>query len=139
MPALEMSRYCIPWTPFRRRLEECTVMLVSTAGIHHSADPPFDPEGDLSFRRVPGNAAAAELRYSDKHYDHACVDKDLNAVFPIDRLTELAREGRIAGLAEAHFSTGFIARLREFRDQTVPALVDEVAKLRPHAVLLTGG
>src|SRR5205823_6277605 len=115
---LEMSRYCIPWTPFRGRLDEAIVMLVSTAGVYHPKDPPFDLEGDLSFREIPGSSTAAELQLADAHYDHACVDRDLNCVFPVDRLAELARERRIGGVAESHFTTGYTASLREFRDQT---------------------
>ena len=137
--ALELSRYCIPWTPFGRKVRDATVMLVSTAGIYHPPDPPFEVEGDLSFRRIPGNATAAELRYADAHYPHDCIDADLNCVFPIDRLAELAREQRIAGVTELHFSTGFTMALREFRDSTLPALVKEVVQQRPGAVLLTGG
>lgn len=139
MPALELSRYCIPWTPFRRGLNDATVMLVSTAGVYHPPDPPFEVEGDLSYRRIPGNASAAELRYADAHYEHDCADADLNCIFPIDRLAVLAREGRIGAVADAHFSTGFTSALRDFRDQTVPALVTELTKVRPDAVVLTGG
>jgi D-proline reductase (dithiol) PrdB len=137
--ALDLSRYCIPWTPLRRNLQEATVMLVSTAGIYHPPDPPFDVEGDLSFRRIPGSATAAELRYADAHYPHDCIDADLNCVFPIDRLADLARGKRIGGVTEFHFSTGFTMALRDLRDQTVPALVAEVVQQRPDAVVLTGG
>jgi D-proline reductase (dithiol) PrdB len=136
---LELSRYCIPWTPFRRKLQQATVMLVSTAGIYHPPDPPFEVEGDLSYRRIPSSAAAAELRYADAHYPHDCIDVDLNCVFPADRLRDLVREERIGGVTEFHFSTGFTMALRDLRDQTVPALVAEVTQQRPDAVVLTGG
>jgi hypothetical protein len=136
---LEMSRYCIPFTPFRKKLEESTICLVSTAAVRHKDDKPFNVEGDSSFRVIEGAPAAADLRFDDAHYDHACVDKDLNCVFPIDRLTELARDRRIGGVAEKHFSLGFSQALRELRETTIPALVREVDRLRPDAVLLTGG
>lgn len=136
---LELSRYCIPWTPFRRKLQEATVMLVSTAGIYHPPDPPFEVEGDLSYRRIPSGATAVDLRYADAHYPHDCIDADLNCVFPIDRLNELVREQCIGGVTEFHFSTGFTMALREFRDNTLPALVADVVKERPDAVVLTGG
>ena len=137
--ALELSRYCIPWTPLRRKLQDATVMLVSTAGIYHPPDPPFEVEGDLSYRRIPSSVTAAELRYADEHYPHDCIDADLNCVFPIDRLASLVREERIAGVTEFHFSTGFTMALRDLRDQTVPALVAEVVQQRPDVVVLTGG
>jgi len=136
---LELSRYCVPFTPFRGKLEEATVCLVSTAGVRQADDAPFDTEGDTTWRVISGESEAKDLRYDDSHYDHACVDRDLNCVFPLDRLRELARERRIAGLTERHFSLGFSQALRELREKTIPALVREVDRERPSVVLLTGG
>lgn len=136
---LEMSRYCVPYTPFRKKLEESTVCLVTTAAVRHKDDKPFIVEGDTTFRAIAGNPPAADLRYDDAHYDHACVDQDLNCVFPIDRLRELVKEGKLGGLAERHFSMGFSQALRDLREQTIPALAREVDVVRPDAILLTGG
>ena len=137
--AIEISRYCIPWTPFRKQLEEVTVMLVSTAAVHDKDDPPFVVDGDLSWRAIEATTPVVDLRVADAHYDHACVDVDINSVFPLDRLHELVAERRIAAVAEKHFTTGFTANLRSFRDETVPAVMNEVVKQRPDAVILTGG
>ena len=137
--ALELSRYCVPFTPFKRKLEESLVCLVSTAGVRARSDAPFNREGDNSFRRIDGSLSASDLAVDDSHYDHGCIDKDLNCVFPIDRLRSLAREGRIAGLTEEHFTMGFSQALRELRETTVPQLARAVSAARPDAVLLTGG
>jgi D-proline reductase (dithiol) PrdB len=136
---LEMSRYCIPFTPFRKRLEESTVCLVTTAAVRQKDDKPFQVEGDSTFRVIHSDCTTAELTFDDAHYDHACVEADLNCVFPIDRLTELAREARIAGLADRHFSLGYSQALRDLRETTIPAMVHEVDRTRPDLVLLTGG
>ncbi len=136
---LELSRYCVPFTPFRGRLEDLSICLVSTAAVRTKVDPPFDTEGDTSWRLIPGVAEAKDLRYDDTHYDHACVDRDMNCVFPIDRLRELAAEHRIGGLTQRHFSLGYSQALRELREKTIPSLVREVDRERPGAVLLTGG
>jgi hypothetical protein len=136
---LELSRYCIPFTPFRKKLEESSICLVTTAAVRRKDDQPFNVDGDTSFRVIQSETTAADLAYDDAHYDHACVDKDLNCVFPIDRLTDLARDRRIGGLAEKHFSMGFSQALRELRETTIPSLVRELDKVRPDAVLLTGG
>jgi D-proline reductase (dithiol) PrdB len=136
---LELSRYCVPYTPFRGKLEEASVCLVTTASVRHKDDKPFDLEGDNSYRVIDSDATAADLRYDDVHYDHACVDKDLNCVFPIDRLRELGVERRIGGIAESHFSMGYTQALREIRTTTIPKLAREVDRIRPDAVLLTGG
>src|SRR5512133_3274636 len=136
---LELSRYCVPFTPFRGRLEDASVCLVSTAAVRGKDDRPFDTEGDATWRVIPGEADAKDLRYDDAHYDHACVDRDLNCVFPIARLRERAAEHRIGALAARHFSLGYSQALRELREKTIPALGREVDRERPGAVLLTGG
>ena len=136
---LELSRYCVPFTPFQGRLEDATVCIVSTAGVRTKGDPPFNTEGDTSWRVIPAEAEGKDLRYDDSHYDHACVDRDMNCVFPLDRVRELAAEGRVGGLTARHFSLGYSQALRELRERTIPALVHEIDRERPAAVLLTGG
>jgi D-proline reductase (dithiol) PrdB len=136
---LELSRYCVPFTPFAKPLEESLVCLVTTAAVRAKNDTPFNVDGDNTFRRIDSSLTGADLTYDDAHYDHACVDRDLNCVFPIDRLASLAREGRIAGTTPEHFSMGFSQALRELRETTVPQLARAVAATRPDAVLLTGG
>ena len=136
---LELSRYCVPFTPFQGRLEDATVCIVSTAGVRTKGDPPFNTEGDTSWRVIPAEAEGKDLRYDDSHYDHACVDRDMNCVFPLDRVRELAAEGRVGGLTARHFSLGYSQALREMREKTIPALVHEIDRERPAAVLLTGG
>jgi hypothetical protein len=136
---LEMSRYCVPFTPFVKPLEESLICLVTTAAVRAKSDPPFNVEGDTTWRRIDGSATTADLTYDDVHYDHACVDADLNCVFPVDRLSSLARESRIAGMTAEHFSMGFSQALRDLRETTVPQLARAVSAARPDAVLLTGG
>ena len=136
---LELSRYCVPFTPFGKKLEESLICLVSTAGVRAKSDTPFNVEGDASFRRIDSSLAAKDLAVDDSHYDHGCIDKDVNCVFPIDRLAALAREGRIAGTTAEHYSMGFSQALRDLRETTVPQIARAVSAVRPDAVLLTGG
>ena len=136
---LEISRYCVPFTPFGKKLEESLICLVTTAGVRAKSDAPFNVEGDNGFRKIDGSATAADLAVDDTHFDHGCIDKDVNCVFPIDRLAALAREGRIAGTTAEHFSMGFSQALRELRETTIPQIARAVSAARPDAVLLTGG
>ena len=136
---LELSRYCVPFTPFAKRLEDSLICLVSTAGVRAKTDAAFNVEGDNGFRKIDGRLAAADLAVDDAHYDHGCIDKDVNCVFPVDRLASLAREGRIAGTTPEHFSMGYSQALRELRETTIPQLARAVSAARPDAVLLTGG
>jgi D-proline reductase (dithiol) PrdB len=139
MAGLELSRYCIPFTPFERRLEDAFFCLFTTAGVRLKTDRPFNMDGDTTYRILEGAFTAKDLAYDDAHYDHGCVDQDLNCVFPVDRLRELANEGRIGGLAGRHFSMGFSQALRELRERTIPEVAHLVDRTRPDAVLLTGG
>jgi D-proline reductase (dithiol) PrdB len=75
----------------------------------------------------------------DTHYDHACVDRDRNCVFPIDRLRELVAAGKVGALTEGHFATAYTQQLRDFAALTAIRLAREVADQRPQAVVLTGG
>jgi D-proline reductase (dithiol) PrdB len=136
---LELSRYCVPYTPFKGKLEDAIVCLVSTAAVRHKDDRPFDTDGDLTWREIRSDTDGADLRHDDTHYDHGCVNRDINCVFPIDRIRELGVERRIGGLTERHFSLGYLQALREFREKTIPPLVREIDRERPSAVLLTGG
>jgi len=79
---LELSRYCVPFTPFVKPLEESLVCLSPPAAVRGKADTPFNVEGDNTFRRIDSSLAGADLAYDDAHYDHACIDRDINCVFP---------------------------------------------------------
>jgi len=136
---LELSRYAIPYTPFTKELSSARICLVTTASVYHPNDPPFDPAGDNSFRVIPSEAPASELRISDEHYPHDCVDADLNCVFPTDRLRELVSEGVIGAVTASHFAMGFTQQLAAIRRTTIPELARAVDKVRPDAVILTGG
>ncbi len=136
---IELSRYCVPFTPFRGRVEEASICLVSTAGVRLKTDTPFQVEGDATYRVISGEATGPELTFDDSHYDHSCADRDINCIFPLDRLRELAPEKRVGGVTERHVSMGFSQALRELRESTIPLLAREVDRVRPDAVLLTGG
>ncbi len=136
---LELSRYCVPFTPFKGKIEEASVCIVSTASVREKKDAPFNVEGDASYRVISGEANGSDLTYDDEHFDHACADADINCIFPIDRVRELAAEKRVGGLTERHFTMGFSMALRDLREKTIPQLAREVDRARPDIVLLTGG
>ena len=136
---LELSRYCVPFTQFKGKLEEAIVCLVSTAAVRTRTDEPFNTDGDTTIRTIGGGSTGADLTYDDTHFDHSCADQDINCIFPLDRLHELGSERRIGGVTESHFSLGFSQALKDLRERTVPELARLVDKQRPDAVLLTGG
>ena len=62
------------------------------------------PLGDFSFRRVPSDARQPDLIIHQLKYPHDDADVDINVIFPIERLQDLAAEGVIGGLTRNFFS-----------------------------------
>jgi D-proline reductase (dithiol) PrdB len=124
----------IPWSPARIPLPEARIALVTSAGVHLKGDRPFDmtnPEGDASFRIIPGDAALRDLTITHDYYDHRPADRDLNCVFPLERLRELAAARRIAGVAPRHIGTmGHIVGTegRRLVAETAPAIARLLAE-----------
>jgi len=102
----------IPWTPLGKPLSKCTVVLVSTGGVHLHRDGPFNLNSDSTFRIIPKNAQPADLAISHQAYDRTDALKDINLVFPIERLRELEAERVIGRLAEHHYGFGLMGSAR---------------------------
>lgn len=136
---MDMSRLCVPYTPFAGDLKSSRICLVSTAGVHLKTDKPFDLEGDTTFRVIPAEASPKDLMVTHAHYDHSDADADINCVFPIERLSQMAKRGKIGSLTKRHFSMGYSQALKEIREVTVPAVVAEVIKEKADMAVLTGG
>jgi D-proline reductase (dithiol) PrdB len=88
-------------------LSETRLTFVSSAGIQPKGTLPFDvvhPVGDFSFRRVPSVSSVSELEIHQIKYPTTGALRDLNVIFPIERLQELAAEGVIGELTPNFFS-----------------------------------
>jgi D-proline reductase (dithiol) PrdB len=97
----------IPWTPLKRPLAQATVAVVSTAGVHLCSGAPFNLTSDASFRVIPRTARATDLCITHEHYDRRDAARDLNLVFPLQRLLELEAEGIVGRVADTHYGFGF--------------------------------
>lgn len=100
----------VPWTPLRKSLSDSAVVLISTGGVHLRGDRPFNLNSDPSFRVIPKDAQAAALAISHQAYDRTDALRDINLVFPIERLRELEAEQVIGRLAEDHYGFGLMGR-----------------------------
>jgi D-proline reductase (dithiol) PrdB len=97
----------VPLARLRKPLSESRLTFVSSAGVQPVGTMPFDvvhPVGDYSFRRVPSSSKPSDLEIHQIKYPTHGAHKDLNVIFPIERLQELATEGVIGGLTENFFS-----------------------------------
>lgn len=99
----------VPWTSLSKPLSECRLALVSSAGFVLSNQAPFDDSirgGDPSFREIPNDANVATLvdTHRSESFDHSGIRQDQNLAFPIDRVNELAKRGRIGSINHRHLS-----------------------------------
>ncbi len=87
-------------------LSQRRVALVSVAGIHRRNDRPFTRDTGDYYRVIPGNIQANDLvmTHISINFDRSGFQQDLNVIFPVDRLRELAEEGIIGSVADFHYS-----------------------------------
>jgi D-proline reductase (dithiol) PrdB len=132
--SMEKSRP-IPWTPLSKPLSECTVTLLSSAGIALKIDKPFDQEGernnpwwgDPSYRILPKTATEDEVRLYHMHIDPSYAKQDLNCLFPLQHLQTMENNGRIGRMSPRHYSImGYILNPEQLLRETVPALVRDL-------------
>ncbi len=97
----------VPLAALSSPLADARLTFVSTAGVQPTGTLPFDvvhPVGDYTFRRVPSSSTPSDLEIHQLKYPTDGAHRDLNVIFPIERLQELAREGLIGGLTDNFFS-----------------------------------
>lgn len=135
----------IPWTPFNKELHSCKAALVTTAGVHHKDQIPFDmndKDGDPSYRVIDSRRPLDDLMITHDYYDHSDADKDINIVFPIVRLKEFEEERVIGKLSDFHY--GFMGHIdgrhiQTLINQTGPEVAERLKNSAVDVVLLTPG
>ena len=80
------------WTPVTKELKDMTIALATAAGVHHKEDKRFNLAGDFTWRKITDQMKSSELMVSHGGYDNGDVNKDINCMFPIDRIHELAKK-----------------------------------------------
>jgi D-proline reductase (dithiol) PrdB len=79
--------------------------IVSSAALVRRGDAPF-PFGSGECRFLPASTPANEIlvTHVSINFDRAGFQRDMNVVYPLDRLRELAADGVIAGVADTHYA-----------------------------------
>lgn len=140
-PPYQWSKFeSSPWTPLLKPLSESCIALLSSAGIFRDDQPPFDPwaVNDLSFRKIPIDTPRERLRLHHNYFDHRDALKDMNCVFPVDRLKEFEREGLIGRLAPIAITLGMgrLYKRSALQNDTVPRIVEVLREEEADALLL---
>ncbi len=86
-----------------RPLAESTVAIVTSAALHTPDDEAFT-FADTNYRFIPRERRDLVLGHWSPNFDRTGLLMDLNVVYPIDRLEELAADGTIGAVAPRHVS-----------------------------------
>jgi D-proline reductase (dithiol) PrdB len=86
-------------------LRERRVAIISSAALIRRGEAPF-AFGSVERRALPADLPAGEILTSHPSiaHDRSGFQRDINVVYPVDRLRELAAEGVIAGAAATHYT-----------------------------------
>ncbi len=128
-----------PITALTKPLSQCRVALLTSGGVSRKDAPPFNPlaRNDLRLDTIPAETVSTFFEIHDDYYNHRDADRDINCIFPLERLREFATEG-VIGSAGSHHYSGFMGRIytrtavvteaapslaRKLRDESVDAFV----------------
>lgn len=129
-----------PFSPARRALPMLNLALISSAGAYIDGTAPFDTtvaEGDLSFREIPSQIEAEDLRFAARGYDPSAVEADSNSLLPLGRLFEFEGNGIIGQLNPVFWSLcGFIPNAARLVEEMVPRLIERIKRYEVQAALL---
>jgi D-proline reductase (dithiol) PrdB len=140
-PPYRWSQYdSSPWAPFEKPLDQASIALISSAGIFRDDQEPFDPwaVNGLSFRQIPTDTPFERLRLHHNYFDHRDAFKDMNCVFPLQRLNSLAESGIIGSFAPVAITLGMgrLYKRTALLQETVPEIVKVLNEQNADGVLL---
>ncbi len=84
-------------------LKSAMVAIVTSAALHTADDQRF-AAGDTGYRFIDRSRRDLILGHWSPNFDHLGAAMDINVVYPIDRLEELAAQGAIGSVAPRHVS-----------------------------------
>lgn len=130
-----------PIAEWKKELSEARVALITTAGVHLHDQPIFQvEEGDFSYRVIPGDTQPEDLIISHTHFDRTDADKDINCVFPLQRLRELVVEGKIGSIASKHYGLqGYIPNPAPLVEEVGPFIASELMADQVDIAILSPG
>jgi len=129
-----------PFSPAHRALPMLNLALISSAGAYIEGTSPFDTSasaGDLTFREIPSQIEAEDLRFAARGYDPTAVMADINSLLPLARLFEFEGNGIIGQLNPVFWSlAGFIPDAARLVEEMVPKILERIKRYEVQAALL---
>jgi len=136
VPEFEETRFVEP-----KPLSHAKVAIVTTAALHRESAPGFQiGDSDFHYETLPRHVRDLKLGHHSVNFDRGGFAADLNVVYPIDRLQELAAAGVIGEVAENHyaFAGNQSATVSEIRLDSGPHCAKKMLEDNVDVVLLTG-
>jgi D-proline reductase (dithiol) PrdB len=97
-PGIEQSSWTEPLPDAERR-----VAIVSSAAVSRRGDKPFSWLA-RNYRVIHKNDRDLVMTHVAVEYDRSAWQQDLNAIIPLDRLSEMAQAGEIGSVADEHYT-----------------------------------
>ncbi len=91
------------FTALKKPLAESRVAIVTSAALHRPDQDRFTA-ADTGFRALNRADRNLVMGHWSPNFDHSGFQMDINVVYPIDRLEELAADGLIGDVAPRHFA-----------------------------------
>lgn len=134
VPEFETTAFTVPKKP----LSESTVAIVTSAALHRQGEEGFNP-ADTRFKSIGRADRDLVLGHWSPNFDRSGFQLDLNVVYPIDRLEELAADGVIGRVADTHyaFAGNQPDTVSEVRLDSGPACAKELLEAGVDVVVLT--
>jgi hypothetical protein len=131
-----------PFTPVEGPLAERRLVLISAGGVFVADDDPMGPDaptqeealslitqflrGTPTLSTIPRDTPADRLTARHPGYDARTAQRDIDTVFPLSHLRDVAGEGRVQ-LAEEHYGfTGATSQTR-LRKEVAPRWAEHMA------------
>jgi D-proline reductase (dithiol) PrdB len=129
-----------PLAKLGKPLNRCRVAILTSGGVSRKDAPGFNPQArnDLRLDAIARDTAPHLFAINDDYYSHADADRDINCIFPIERLREMATAGVIGEVAPHHYS-GFMGRIyirSAVMNEAAPALVLKLCNESVDALVL---
>lgn len=145
----------LPQAQLKQPLSASKVALFTTGAVALTDQEPFYPaewsyeeavrhartfmQRDPTLKLIPRDTPDAQLRVDHIAYDLRAARRDINVIFPLTRLRELAAAGEIGELAPNAYSFHGLTNVPRLRDVYAPAWAQQVLQGGIDAVVLTPG
>jgi D-proline reductase (dithiol) PrdB len=116
-----------PFTALNKPLSECRVSMLTSGGVSLCSMPSWDAFARNDFRldEIEADRTSDDFQVHDSYYETESARRDVNCVFPIERLRELADSGTIQSVGK-HYS-GFMGRIYK-RTHVMEVAAPELAR-----------